>query len=97
MSHLLAAFRSHCQWTRILVSITTPMATGTQLVLIAVVVFDVHELVQFIILITLEHNPVHANKTIIIFCDLLLISAFITVMSELSYGLPSISFILLVV
>ena len=31
MSHRLAAFGSQCQWTRILISLTTPMAMGTQL------------------------------------------------------------------
>ena len=31
MSHRLAALHSQCQWTRIFISITTPMAMGTQL------------------------------------------------------------------
>ena len=31
MSHRLAAFCSQCQWTRIFISLTTPVATGTQL------------------------------------------------------------------
>ena len=31
MSHRLAAFRSQRQWTRIFISLTTPMAMGTQL------------------------------------------------------------------
>ena len=31
MSHWLAAFHSQCQWTRIFLSLTTPMAMGTQL------------------------------------------------------------------
>ena len=30
-SHRVAAFHSQCQWTRILVSLSTPMAMGTQL------------------------------------------------------------------
>jgi hypothetical protein len=31
MSHRLAIFRSQCQWTRIFVSLTTPITMGTQL------------------------------------------------------------------
>ena len=31
MSHQLAAFHSQCQWTRIFLSLTTPMAMGTRL------------------------------------------------------------------
>ena len=30
MGHRLAAFRSQCQWTRIFISLITPMAMGTQ-------------------------------------------------------------------
>ena len=31
LSHRLAAFCSQCQWTRIFISLTTPIAMGTQL------------------------------------------------------------------
>ena len=31
MSHRLAALHSQCQWTRIFLSLATPMAMGTQL------------------------------------------------------------------
>ena len=31
MSHILAALRSQCQWTLIFISLSTPMAMGTQL------------------------------------------------------------------